>query len=304
MSDKMERPVWGNRFMLFFICWNLLFQMALALEKYRNPGFWLFQMPHYYFLFYITVFLAPAAVYLTAAGQPPVKMLRLTHISAKNCFLIIVLTLLFIPYNSLLSLAASLLFTNASQSIMGSVNNIPVWLRFVMICCCPAFFEEIVFRGVIGAHFRRVGLLKAAAVTGLFFGIMHLDGQQLLYAWFMGMLFYYFYRVTGSLWASMLAHFITNTFSFFLSLATSGGDGNGLPAGWQDYALAAAFYIVIALASFPLLRWVWRRFRAANPPESGCPQDNTAVFTPAFWAVIGIYAVVFIFQVLGTLFPK
>ena len=42
----------------------------------------------------------------------------------------------------------------------------------------PAITEEITIRGVVLAGYDDENIFVSAVVTGLFFGIMHLDGQR------------------------------------------------------------------------------------------------------------------------------
>ena len=50
----------------------------------------------------------------------------------------------------------------------------------------------------------------SAIVTGLFFGILHLDPQQFLYAAVLGFILALVVRVTNSIFSSMIMHFIIN----------------------------------------------------------------------------------------------
>ena len=53
----------------------------------------------------------------------------------------------------------------------------------------------------------------AALMSGLLFGCFHLNINQALYAFVMGIVFAYMVEATGSLWSSVIAHFAVNTYS-------------------------------------------------------------------------------------------
>ena len=81
----------------------------------------------------------------------------------------------------------------------------------------PAICEELVMRGVVLSEYKYKTTFKAAIMNGLIFGLMHLSGQQFLYAAILGFLFAYIVRVTGSLFSTMIVHFVFNGFNMTLS---------------------------------------------------------------------------------------
>ncbi len=79
--------------------------------------------------------------------------------------------------------------------------------------------EEIFFRGFIfGGLIRPIGPLFAMAVSGLIFAMFHVSGVDtiglLLPFGAIGALFAWLYYRTGSIYPSMIAHFLFNTVSF------------------------------------------------------------------------------------------
>ena len=93
------------------------------------------------------------------------------------------------------------------------VNNIisaPYILLLAVMALLPAISEEITLRGVILSGYNNKNRYVAAAITGLFFGILHLDPQQFLYTAALGFIFALVVRITGSIYSSMIMHFIIN----------------------------------------------------------------------------------------------
>jgi membrane protease YdiL (CAAX protease family) len=76
------------------------------------------------------------------------------------------------------------------------------------------FFRGFVFRGLLG----RLGLWRAAAVSGFLFALPHVTGADsaglVVPFTLIGMLFAWVYYRTGSLWSSIGAHFLFNLISF------------------------------------------------------------------------------------------
>ena len=84
----------------------------------------------------------------------------------------------------------------------------PFVVQLLIIAVLPACVEEFVFRGLIYHSYRKNGILGAAVLSGLVFGLMHLNINQLSYAAVMGIIFALLVEATGSMYSSMLAHYI------------------------------------------------------------------------------------------------
>ena len=114
----------------------------------------------------------------------------------------------------------SQLFT--SNEIVGSANEIlsmPVVLTVFIVGLFGPFCEEFTFRGVIYGGLRRSGCLcAAAAVNGVFFGLMHLNLNQFSYALVLGFVMSLLVEATGSIWASVIAHVTVNTWNAAMML--------------------------------------------------------------------------------------
>lgn len=84
------------------------------------------------------------------------------------------------------------------------------------------FFRGFVFRGLLG----RLGLLRAATVSGFLFALPHVTGPDsaglVVPFTLIGMLFAWVYYRTGSLWSTIGAHFLFNLISFVALVAIVG----------------------------------------------------------------------------------
>ncbi len=101
------------------------------------------------------------------------------------------------------------------STITGLVFNL-----FVM-AVVPAFGEEIFFRGILqttlGEKFNRH---YAIWITAFIFSAIHLQFYGFLPRFLLGGMLGYFFVLTGSIWAPILAHFVNNALAivlFFLS---------------------------------------------------------------------------------------
>ena len=92
------------------------------------------------------------------------------------------------------------------------MDRLPLIAIYFGISVCPAFFEEIAFRGLLLSKLRRLtSSTQAIWVTTLLFGIIHFDIVAMAIfliplAWAAGWLTHR----TGSLWPAMIVHFLHN----------------------------------------------------------------------------------------------
>ena len=131
-----------------------------------------------------------------------------------------------VPTMLFVSNLTSLFSTNYVQDSVQELIAYPFVVQLLIIAVLPACVEEFVFRGLIYHSYRKNGILGAAVLSGLVFGLMHLNINQLSYALLMGIVFALLVEVTGSMYSSMLAHFAANSYSIImmqLVSMTSGG---------------------------------------------------------------------------------
>ena len=77
----------------------------------------------------------------------------------------------------------------------------------------PAIIEEFCVRGVVLQTLRRYGDGFAIIMSAFIFSILHGNMVQIPYTMLAGIYFGYICVVTGSLWPSMILHFVNNLFS-------------------------------------------------------------------------------------------
>lgn len=86
----------------------------------------------------------------------------------------------------------------------------------LLICVLPAFFEELLFRGFILASTKRLGLSFAVLTGGALFSIFHKNPAQTPYQFVMGVLMCLLAIKSGSLFPSIILHFINNFYIIIL----------------------------------------------------------------------------------------
>lgn len=126
--------------------------------------------------------------------------------------------------------------------------------------------EELMFRGAIEGHFLRQGKspLFAILVSGLFFGLYHMNPAQMPFAAILGFLLGWLYYRTGSLWPGILCHAVNNGAAVLLSLFFAEQDkmSDIIPNPAMEWGLA-----LVALVLTALLVWIIARIVPKPKPQ-------------------------------------
>lgn len=168
--------------------------------------------PVYFQLIYSQLLLIlPAGIYMRLHHINIKEFVRIKKINFGTVFLLVLLGFFLRPILSLLSVVSTLWVENqiedTAKQLLTEVN---VWLGLVFIAIIPAFFEEFVYRGVFYNEYRKVSPGKAVLLSGLLFGLMHMNLNQFIYAFFMGAIFALIIEATDSILASVIVHFTIN----------------------------------------------------------------------------------------------
>lgn len=93
------------------------------------------------------------------------------------------------------------------------------WLGILCISVLGPILEELLFRGAVTRELlRKYSPAKAILLSGLIFGIFHLNPAQIIGACLIGFLLAWLYYKTRSLMACILIHIMNNGLSVYLSL--------------------------------------------------------------------------------------
>ncbi|NLL70722.1 MAG: CPBP family intramembrane metalloprotease [Epulopiscium sp.] len=159
----------------------------------------------------ILFLLLPCILYILITGTNAKDTFRFYSLNIKSIFLVIGFALSIQPLMMLISGIGSLFFSNPVNEMLEQISEMPLALMILMIGITPALFEELPFRGIILSGYKNISTLQAALLSGLFFGVLHMNFQQFIYAFVMGVFFAYLVEITGSIFSSMIAHFTINS---------------------------------------------------------------------------------------------
>lgn len=160
----------------------------------------------------------------------------------------------------------------------------------------PAILEEVVVRGIVMQPLRRFGDKFAIVASALIFGVMHGNMVQIPYTVVAGLFLGYLAIATGSLWPSIILHFINNFYSVaLLSVYDNFGDVAGGITSILFIGLFIILGIIGGLLYFPM--------NYKTTLKKGVDTLKTGEkYSALFLNVPMIFAIVFLlFQTLGTI---
>lgn len=172
------------------------------------------------FLSHFMCFIIPASIFIIITRNNPKEILRLNKISLKQLGMIVAIAFLCQPIMMSCSVISAVFFTNNVSTFMAEIQGSSFIVLLLLMAVMPAISEEITIRGIVLSGYDKVSDFKAAFITGIFFGIFHLDLQQFLYAAVLGIILGYVVRITNSILSSMTIHFLINGTSVVIQRVT------------------------------------------------------------------------------------
>lgn len=121
-------------------------------------------------------------------------------------------------------------------------------LAVFVLALLPAIAEELIFRGIIFNGLRtKFNETGAILISAIMFSLMHSSFQQFVYPFILGSIMAWLVIRTGSIFSSMLVHFINNFLVvMFAYIQNVTGWSMDLPREWWFYLLAFALLFVTA----------------------------------------------------------
>ena len=131
--------------------------------------------------------------------------------------------------------------------------------NLVVIALIPAIGEELTFRGVLQQGLtRRINPHIAIILSSAIFSFIHFQFYGFLPRMFLGMLLGYLFYTSGSLWTSMLMHFINNGCAVVVFYLNNKGV---IDVDVDHFGEAPNVWIIIAgaIVTTALIVWCWRK---------------------------------------------
>ena len=150
----------------------------------------------------------------------------------------------------------------STELLLGDKSVGGIVFNFLIIAFLAAFSEELFFRGMIQKILIQAKLNYHIAIwiTGIIFSAVHLQFYGFIPRMVLGASIGYLFYFTGSLWISIIAHFINNALYIVVALASENVKVNPLEQGqenfdWPIVALSA----MLMLGVFIFLRRITQK---------------------------------------------
>lgn len=258
---------------------------------------------------HVITFIFQAIIYLIITKQSVKHVLKLNKLYFKDALLIILLAFVCQPIMTFFSLISQFFFENEIGNFVTGIVDSPYIILLLLIAVLPAITEEITIRGVVLSGYEDKNIYLACSITGLLFGIMHLDPQQFLYAAVLGFVLALVVRITNSIFASALIHFLINGTSITLqkllsfipertSVMEQATEVSLRSLAVSEKIFMAIFYGLIALAFGIAAYFIIRKLAELNIRRGIISRDelsikysksNERVFNIQFIAIIIVY---------------
>lgn len=206
------------------------------------------------------IILVIAIIYMVVNRIDPMKDIPYKRIGFVDGILSLAAGYCMIPMVLFLNSITMLFSTNYLEEGTTTLLTYPFFMQVILLAVIPPLVEELVFRGIFFGSYRKAGMSGAAIMSGLIFGCFHLNINQGLYAFAIGIVFAYMVEATGSLWSSVIAHFAINTYSIgvvqllkMTGIYASDGQAVGVLEGEEELAasagaLATVMQLIVLLA--------------------------------------------------------
>jgi len=191
-------------------------------------------------------------------------------------------------------------------------NSRELLFGIAMIAGTAALAEEFLFRGVILRGYERYGARTAILVSGILFGVLHMETQGVIAKVLLGILIAYLVYRTDSILAGVVYHFVNNGIALVLAyLATWAAEmnekmGNNMAVSMEQLPqgvkiLALSFLGIFALGALGVFIGLLLLLKHLSPKEPVEEKERTQTlrnpvkawhYLPLFAAcvlIIGMY---------------
>lgn len=204
------------------------------------------------------IYVIPAILYLLRGTENIKERLHVNRLKVSTVLLLLLFSYCIMPLLTFLNSVSLLFSTNTIQvTIDGIITGYPLILGIIVVGLIPCILEETIYRGVFFNEYRNINPRKAVLLSGILFGLMHLNWNQFVYAFVMGMIFAVVVEASNSLLSTMIIHFMINGTSVVTSFlqnkivqpeqkAGTVLDKEQLITFIKQYWMAALFFSILA----------------------------------------------------------
>lgn len=157
------------------------------------------------------ILFVPTLLFLFATRTKIKDLIAVEKPKWLTTLLVIIITYLCMPLVVTINAISMLFVENEVTNLQPLLQGVPAWQLILMIGMIGPVSEEFVFRGVIYHGYRRSGrVITAMLLSAFLFGLIHLNFNQMSYAFLVGVIGVLLVEGTGSIFYSILFHVCIN----------------------------------------------------------------------------------------------
>lgn len=154
---------------------------------------------------------------------------------------------------------------HGSGVAMPDYSNVGVYfLSLLLMAVLPAFGEELLIRGNLFSGLSTRNIWFGVLISALMFSLMHANPVQTVHQFGLGVVLALVVAISGSLWASVIVHFVNNFISITLTAYIPQVDEIYAKLGYYNWLTGFAS-VVIGLI---LLVFLFYAFYRAGKPKN------------------------------------
>lgn len=255
----------------------------------------------------------PGILFALFSGEKLPQFLGFHKIKVTTLLAIIPFTMLSLPFISLLNLITQFWVENTAAGAMQEfgIAQMPFWQAWYVIGLFAPFCEEIACRGVFYRGYEKSwGKFRAMFLSAFLFALIHMNLNQAVYAFAMGIMAVLLVEATGSLWASVCYHALINSSQIALMYGVLSADATA----YSDAAdmltnevlvSGVTAYLVITAITLPFA-WALLIWMSGNQERRGVllslwqdrkekyKKDNLAALILALTAILCIAFIIWV----------
>ena len=187
-------------------------------------------------------------------------------------------------------------FEQSSLQELGTTS--PLWVNLLFVGILAPILEELFYRKLVIDRLRVFGDLPAILLSGVTFGLIHGNFEQLFYATAVGLVFAYIYLNTGHVRYTMLLHMVINLVGGVLIPEMSKLMAS-VPTLGEGFLIAyVVFWVLVAAGAVTALVYLLKKhvrpFRRAKEPLSAREWFCVLLLNPAVWMLLFVTVLLFL----------
>lgn len=187
-------------------------------------------------------------------------------------FIAIATILVFLPLANAWSAFLGIIGYHGAGVSMPSFSNVGFYfLAIFVMAIMPAIGEEIFMRGTVFPGLATRNIWFGVLMSGLFFSLMHANPVQTVHQFGLGVVLALVVALSGSIWASVIVHFVNNFISLTLTAYLPQVDEIYLKLGYFNWLTGVAS-VIVGLALLVCLIYLF--YRAGNKRQRAGEVSN------------------------------